>query len=204
MLLLKVIVKILSKVITMDSRIKILKFLLAKKEEKFTIKNIAESLKINYRTTHEQVMKLEKEGIIKITKAGNYKICEFSYKFDSKVFEAEYLRRKELLKNKDFLIIHNRLAELEFPFIALLFGSYAKGIERKHSDIDILTIGGDEKEIRATISLLPDKVHLTTVSYKNFIHMAKSKEFTVVSEAIKNNIILIGAEEYYRLLKNVG
>jgi len=32
--------------------------------------------------------------------------------------------------------------------------------------------------------------------------MAKSKEFTVVSEAIKNNIIFIGIEEYYRLLSN--
>jgi hypothetical protein len=32
--------------------------------------------------------------------------------------------------------------------------------------------------------------------------MAKSKEFSVVSEVIKKNIILIGIEEYYRLLGN--
>ena len=48
------------------------------------------------------------------------------------------------------------------------------------------------------------KIHLTAVTYKDFIYMAKSKEFTVVSEAIKNNIILVGIEEYYRLLKNAG
>jgi len=114
------------------------------------------------------------------------------------------LRRKELFKNKDFLIIHNRLSELKFSFIALLFGSHAKGTADRYSDIDILTIGGNEKEIKATISLLPDKIHLTTLDYENFIHMAKSKEFTVVSEALKNNIILIGIEEYYRLLSNAG
>ena len=188
----------------MNSHIKILKLLLKKREEKFTIKKIAETLKINYRIAYEQVMKLEKEGLLKITKAGNSKICEFTNKFDDRVFEAEYSRRIELFKNKDLLVIHNRLAELKFPFIALLFGSHAKETSSKHSDIDILTIGGDEKETQAIISLLPDKIHLTTISYENFIRMAKSKEFTVVSEVIKNNIILIGIEEYYRLLKNVG
>jgi len=38
---------------------------------------------------------------------------------------------------------------------------------------------------------------------RRFSAMAKSKEFTVISEILKNNIILIGIEEYYRLLKNV-
>jgi len=149
-------------------------------------------------------MLLENEALIRVTKTGNSKVCEFASKFDSRVFEAEYLRKWAFLKNKDFRVIHNRLAELRFPFIALLFGSYAKGTANRHSDIDILTIGGDEKEIRMAISLLPDKIHLTAIDYENFIHMAKSREFTVVSEALKNNIILIGIEEYYRLLSNVG
>lgn len=188
----------------MNSEIKILKLLLGMKEEKFTIKGIAEALKINYRIAYEKAMVLEKEGLIGITKIGNSNICEFAGKFNQKVFEAEYMRRKELFKNKDFLIIHNRFSELKFPFIALLFGSHAKGTADRHSDIDILTIGGNEKEIKATVSLLPDKIHLTTLDYEKFIHMAKSREFTVVSEALKNNIILIGIEEYYRLLSNAG
>ncbi len=188
----------------MDSQTKILKFLLDNKEEKYTIKKIAESIKINYRIAYEKVHLLEKNGLIKITKAGNSKIGEFTYKFDTNVFEAEYERRKELFKNKDFLVLHTRLAELQFSFIALLFGSYARGTANKHSDIDILTIGGDEKEIQMIMSLWPEKIHLTSVTYKDFIHMAKSKEFTVVSEAIKYNIILSGIEEYYRVLKNAG
>ena len=188
----------------MNSDIGILKLLLERKGDKFTIRKISEALKINYRIAYEHVMSLEKEGSLKITKVGSSKICEFTNKFDSKVFEAEYSRRMALLKNKDFLVLHNRLAELKSPFIALLFGSHAKGTEGKHSDIDILAIGGDEKEIRATVSLLPDKIHLTIVSYENFIRMARSREFTVVSEALKSNIILIGIEEYYRLLSNAG
>jgi predicted nucleotidyltransferase len=188
----------------MKSEIKILRLLLENKEQKFTIKKISELLKINYRITYEKVFSLEKEGLVKITKAGNSRLCDFTNKFNSKSYEAEYFRLKSLMKNKDFLLIHNRLAELNFPFIALLFGSHAKGTANKHSDIDILAIGGDEKEIRKAISLLPDKIHLTYVSYDDFIQMAKSREFSVVNEAIINNIVLLGIEEYYRLLKNAG
>jgi hypothetical protein len=32
--------------------------------------------------------------------------------------------------------------------------------------------------------------------------MLKSKEFTVVSEAVKHNILLFGIEDYYRLMNN--
>ena len=134
---------------------------------------------------------------------GKTKKVMLNKKIHPLIFEAEYERRQELFKkNKDFRVIYRRLFELPFSFIALLFGSHAKGNATKHSDIDILTIGGDEREIHSIISLWPEKIHLTTVTYKDFIYMAKSKEFTVVSEAIKNNIILIGIEEYYRLLKN--
>lgn len=182
--------------------VKILKLLLDRREDRFTIRKISEILEINYRIAYERTTVLEKEGLLKITRVGSSKICEFAYSFNNKVYEAEYLRRQELFKNKDFLVIYNRLAELNFVFIALVFGSYAKGNAGKHSDIDILTIGGDAEEINSAISLLPDKIHLTTLSYDEFIRMAKSKEFTVVSEAMKNNIILIGKEEYYRLLAN--
>ncbi|HIH39126.1 TPA: hypothetical protein HA219_00150 [Candidatus Woesearchaeota archaeon] len=189
----------------MESDIKILELLIEKRNERFTIKKIAETLGINYRIAHERTAVLEKERLIKITKAGNSKICEFANNFNSKVYETEFLRREELFsRNKDFMVLRNRLAELNFVFVALVFGSHAKGIADKHSDIDILTIGGDEKAIRANLSLWPEKVHLTAATYEDFITMAKSREFTVVSEAIKNNIILIGIEEYYRLLKNAG
>lgn len=184
--------------------IEILKLLISRKEENFSIRKISQIRKINYKSAYNALNFLEKEKIVNLQKIGNTTICSFNNNFNDLVFKAEYLRRKEIFKNKNFLIIYNRLSEIKFPFIALLFGSQAKGARNKHSDIDILTIGGNEKEIKTTLSLLPDKIHLTMISYEEFIHMAKNKEFTVVSEAIKNNIILIGIEEYYRLLKNVG
>ena len=184
------------------SEIKILKLMLERKQERFTIKKIADTLNINYRIAYEKVLELEREKLIQITKAGHSKICELTNNFNEKIFIAEYERRQDLFKNKDFLVIYNHLAELNFSFIALLFGSHAKGTSTKHSDIDLLTIGGNEKEITVKLSILPDKIHVTHVTYESFIEMALSKEFTVVSEAIKNNIILNGIEDYYRLQKN--
>lgn len=187
----------------MSNSIKILKLLINDKEQ-FTIKRISEHLKMNYRIAYENVMLLHEQGLIDIRKMGNAKACRFSNSFDKRVFQAEYERREEKLQKKDLRIIHDRLSTLRFPFIALLFGSFAKDKQSKHSDIDIMTIGGSIRNIEKEISLLPDKIHLTSITYEEFIEMARSREFSVVSEAMRNNIILLGIEEYYRLLKNAG
>ena len=185
-----------------NETIEILKLLISSKEEAFSIRKISQLRGINYKSAYIALKFLAKEKIVDLKKMGNTIICTFNNNFNDLVFRAEFLRREDLFKNKDFLIIHNRLSELKFPFIALLFGSYAKGTAKKHSDIDILTIGGNEEELEKVTSLLPDKIHLTSVSYESFIRMVKSKDMSVVSEALKKNIPLIGIEEYYRLIKN--
>jgi hypothetical protein len=185
-----------------NETIEILKLLINSRGETYSIRKISQLRGINYKSAYIALKFLAKEKIVDLKKIGNTIICKFNDNFNDLVFKAEYLRRQDLFKNKDFLIIHNRLAELKFPFIALLFGSYAKGTQKKYSDIDILTIGGDEEAIKTASSLLPDKIHLTLLNHESFIRMAKSKELTIVSEALKKNIILIGIEEYYRLLKN--
>jgi len=184
----------------------ILKLLMGNQQEAFSIRKISQIRKINYKSAHTAVKKLEKQGIITLKKTGNTTICSFSGKFNKKVFQAEYERREKLLKNKNFKVLKEKLDSLKFPFIALLFGSYARGNATKGSDIDILTVceKGREKYIERAISLLPLKTHLTTIDCEEFLNMAKSREFTVVSEAMKNNIILVGIEDYWRLIENAG
>ena len=190
----------------MKPEIKILKLLLGNKEEIFTIRKIAERTDINYRIVYEKVKSLEKERLIKVTKTGNTKICQFANKFNDKVFKAEYERRQDLLsRNRDFLVLHKRLSELQFPFVALLFGSHVKGKAKKHSDIDLLIVCEEkrEREIQEVLDLFPLNIHPTFIRFEDFVTMLKTKEFSVVSEAIKNNIILIGIEDYYRLIGNI-
>ena len=186
----------------MNNWIQILKYLIENKEKQFTINHISKALKLNYRIAYTEVKSLEKEGLIDVKKAGNSSQCSLSNKFNEKVFAVEYLRRKELLTNKDLKVMCNRLSEINEQFILVLFGSHAKGMKTKHSDIDLLLIANSKKKIEEELDLLPLKTHLTAITYNDFMIMLKSKEPTVVSEALKKNIILFGVEDYYRMLKN--
>jgi len=109
-----------------------------------------------------------------------------------------------LLKNPDFKILYHKLNNLPFPFICLIFGSQAKNDAHPRSDIDLLIIceQNRENEFESLISLLPLNIDLNIFNFEEFISMIKNKEFTVVSEAINNNIILVGIEEYYRMLEH--
>ncbi len=181
----------------------ILKILIENQEEKFSIRKLSILRKINYKSAYNAIMKLEKQGIVRLEKFGNAINCSFNKKFNPLVFKVECERRNNLLKNKNFKLLYLRLNELKFPVVILLFGSFIKKRQDKHSDIDLIAISEKQKEIEQAISLIPLKIHLTNISSKEFLDMSQSKEFNVVSEAIKKNIILIGIEDYYRLLENV-
>lgn len=181
---------------------KILVYLLDNKGQRFTINHISKALNINYRIAHQTIKSLERERLIRTEKAGSSLLCSLTFEFNEKVFTAEYQRAQKLLKNRIFRMVHKRFSEIHQNFILLLFGSYARNNAGKHSDIDLLAITENEKELRETAELIPLDIHLTTTTYSSFIRMIRSKEVTVGSEAFKNNVILIGIEDYYRLLKN--
>ena len=183
----------------------ILKLLIDNKEETFSIRKISKIRKINYKSAYLSLKSLEEKDLVILKKIGNTISCTFSDKFNDLVFKAEYQRRGEMLKNKNFLVFYNQLKKINKQFILLLIGSQIKKKANKHSDIDLLLISTEEiaKIIHSETKLLPLDFHLTTISYEEFVGMLKSKEFTIVSEAIKKNIILYGIEDYYRIIENV-
>ncbi len=180
----------------------ILKLLIEHQEQRPSIRKIAKIRKINYKSAYQALQKLHQEKIIDIIKYGNTSLCQFNLHFNSSVYTIEYSRREDLFKNKNFKVIHDRLSNTPSQFILLLFGSYAKKTQTSHSDIDLLLITNSPQEIESKLNLLPLNIHLTSITYNNFTTMLKSKEFSVVSEAIKKNIILFGIEDYYRLINH--
>lgn len=184
---------------------KIIKVLLERQEEELNICKISKYSKIDYKNTYNIIKDLEKKGLVTVKSFGRTKRVMVNKEIHPLIFEAEYDRRQDLFKrNKDFFVIYRRLSELNFPFIVLLFGSYAKGRATKHSDIDLLIICEKkrERQIREVLDLFPLRIHPTFTNFEDFMLMLKTKEFNVVSEAVKNNIILVGIEDYYRLIKN--
>lgn len=189
----------------METEIKVLKSLIENKGGG-TIREISKSVKIDYRIAHTAVERLFKKGLLERKKIGNSWQIKFSGKFSQEVFESEYQRKESVLKNTDIKIMLNSILENigSRMFVLLLFGSYAKGKAAKNSDIDLMFIIQDKKmedKIEDAIRILPLKIHLVIFTENDFIAMKKSKDVTVVSEAIKNNIILYGIEQYYGLLR---
>lgn len=185
-----------------NERLNILRLLIENQEKTASIRQIAIQRKINYKSAYNNLKLLAQEGIVTQKKQGNTTICTFSGNFNDQVFEVEHKRLKELLKNKNFLVLHDRISKINSQFILLLFGSYAKNKESKLSDIDLLLISNDSKLVESQINLIPLKIHLTSITYNDFRGMLRSKEFTVVSEAVKHNILILGIEDYYRLMNN--
>ena len=187
----------------METEIKILKFMLLDDRKPRTIREISIKIKADYKIVHTASKRLVEKKLLKETRIGKSILLELTGKFSKEIFEAEYQRREELLKNKNFRLIFQALEEPNFQFVALIFGSYAKGKASDRSDIDLMIISEKEKE-RAIENLLSNfslNIHLLFFSYEEFLQMKNSKELSVVSEALKNNIILINIEDYYRLLK---
>jgi predicted nucleotidyltransferase len=185
-----------------NERLEILRLLIENREKTYSIRQISIQRKINYKSAYEGLMALEREGIVILKNLGNTTLCSFAGRFNASVFLVEDERRRDLLKDRNFQVLYNRLAKHKGQFILMLFGSFAKGQQTKGSDIDLLLISDDPKPIQTQVNLLPLKIHLTHVSYRDFDSMLRTKEFTVVSEAVKHNILLFGIEDYYRLLNN--
>lgn len=188
-----------------DNKKEIIVKLVEKGEEKPTINQLSQETGIRYKNVYDIIKKLEEEFLIKTEKIGNSLQCSLIKKMHPLLFDAEFHRRKILTKNSDFKVIQNRLNSLNFSFIILLFGSHAKKTSVKGSDIDIMVIGekNRERDFENIFSIIPLNIHHNFFTYEEFITMAQSYEFSVVKEAIKNNVILIGIEDYYRLMENV-
>jgi hypothetical protein len=58
-----------------------------------------------------------------------------------------------------------------------------------------------ENEIQSIANTLPLKLHINVFKESDFKAMESSREITVGSEAIKNNIILHGIEMYYEMMQ---
>ncbi|MBI2130711.1 nucleotidyltransferase domain-containing protein [Candidatus Woesearchaeota archaeon] len=91
-------------------------------------------------------------------------------------------------------------------YVLLLFGSYAKKTQTKSSDIDLMFICADgledafEKNVNRIASSMPLSLHHLVFSESQFVEMINAKESSVGQEALKNNVILYGIEQYYEMV----
>ena len=192
----------------MNNRLKILIYLIEHKDEYINIRKLSGKTAINYKNTYEIIKGMEKEGIVLLEQEGKSSRISLQEQASPCIFDAEYERRKQVLKNKDISVMLDRFKSLNTAMYALLlFGSLAKGTSTKHSDIDLMFIIPDLSEeqmgrrIETIAGTIPLKLHISVFKEKDFIAMRKSREVTVGSEAIAHNVILHGIEQYYEMIQ---
>ncbi len=184
----------------------VLRVLIENSDKRLNMRQLSQETGMDYKSVYGIVKRLEREELVELERFGKAFECKLIKKVHPLIFEAEYLRRGDLLRSKEFKIMFKDLSAVRFPIVALIFGSYAKGMKNKNSDIDLMVLceKGREREIHRVVSLWPLKIHLVVLTFAEFLEMAKSREFSVVSEALKGNVLLVGIENYYKMVENVG
>src|SRR3989338_8275723 len=106
----------------------IIKHLLNNKTKELNILNISKALKMDYKTAYSIIKRLKKKKVIAIEQFGNSNRLKLINKVHPLIFEAEYERREELLKNKNIKVLLDYFKNsLKLKcYVLLLFGSYEK------------------------------------------------------------------------------
>jgi len=195
---------IMSKIHNLDTKTRIVVLLLDESDREFTIREISQRVKIDYKTIYQNVDVLAKRGTICKRPVANAVFCSISRELNRDILSAESCRQESGLHNADIRQIFLQLRVMRNPFfICLLFGSYAKNKQTPKSDIDLMFVCENpesfEKKLREQLSPIPLKLHILVFSYNDFIRMLKEKD-SVVSQAVKNYVILHGIEQFYGLL----
>lgn len=170
----------------------ILSYCLRNPEKGCYASDIAKNLKLNQKTVSNYLNKLEKENLVKSKLEGRNKI--FYLKLDDNHKSKAFIHEIEAKKTLQFLSKHFKikelLAELDIKAPFLIFGSYAKGLETKESDIDIFIAGDyNEKEVRKLSDLYSIEIQVHVMTKKNFKEAARSDNITF-KEIIKDHIII--------------
>lgn len=181
---------------------KILKFILENNSNSFSVKQISEKLKIDYKNTHSAIEKIKDS--VTFNKVGKSKFIQFNFKLTPLVFKIEKFRLNDILKNTDLNLIVADIERISQPFIiVLLFGSFIKKINTKYSDIDLCVISNNKSiktKLIEHLKIFPLNLEIHEFTTAEFTSMLKSPENNLGREIVKKNIILFGMENYYHLV----
>jgi len=156
----------------------------------FHIRALEKLIKIPHSTLIRKLARLEKQNIIDFKFIGKNKQYFIKNNLKSK-------KMLEMMENYRLINFLDKYPVLEPLFddiinnsnnMTILFGSYAKYIPKKESDIDIY-IETNDKNIKDKIERLNSRISVKIGVF--------DKKSLLIKEIIKNHIILKGVERFY-------
>ena len=161
------------------------------------VRGIAKKLRGSHSTILRRLNKLRKENVLDYKKEGKNKV--FSLK--DTLIAKSYILQAELHKLKKIVVeqpelsilfeeIVNKIASLKRrdAKMIILFGSYAKGIAKLDSDID-LYVETKDRNLKKIIEGVHSKIRVKIGTF--------DIRTPLIRAIIKNHIIIRGIEEFY-------
>jgi len=170
----------------------------------YYIREVKKLLKISPRTAQLILEDLEDKGVIESKTKGKIK----TYKIKFSEFTKKYLVFVEQYKAIAFLENNLMIKEIiekitpNIKGIGIIFGSYAKGIEKKESDLDIFVAGNyDKEEIKRVSKNLGIDISVKCYPLKTF--EKNINKDILLKEILKNHIVFVNVEQFIqKVLKN--
>jgi predicted nucleotidyltransferase len=155
------------------------------------VRGIAKELNESHSTILRKLNNLKKENVIDSRKEGKNKV----FFLKSNIISRNYILKAELHKLIKWLrkypelsIIFEDILKKTDGELIILFGSYAKGLAKKNSDIDIY-IETKSREIKKSVEGLYSKINVKIGTFD-----IKSP---LIKEIIKDHVIIRGIEVFY-------
>lgn len=155
------------------------------------IRGLAKKLNTNHMTIVRKAKELAKDNAVDYKQEGKNKTYFLKKTIEAKnyAFSAENYKLNKLLKKYPALRgIVEKIQKNRKITLAILFGSYAKGISKPDSDIDVYIYTSDKK-IKEEVSLIDSKLSIKIGDY--------NKSSLLIKEIVKNHVIIKGVEQYY-------
>lgn len=159
------------------------------------IRNIASQLKESHTTILRKLNNLKDNNVVDSKTEGKNKI----FFLKKNIISENYVFQTESNKLINFVNKYPKIGSIFEEIIArtdenliVLFGSYAKGLAKKDSDIDIY-VETNDKKVKNNIENIYSKINVKIGKF--------NPNSELIREIIKNHIIVKGIQEFYERKK---
>jgi len=183
----------LEKLFTSKTRVRILETLIFNPSTQFHLRDISRRIRITPIYVKKELQNLKELNLIQESKKGNLSL--FEIKRESPIFTE----LKSMFIKTEFLeeLVKKSLKRFKIDF-AFIFGSFAKGIEKGESDIDLFIIGYvNEDDLLRVIQKIEKQIkrEVNYVLWKKEVLIERSKKHHLINEIAKNPIIMLIGDE---------
>lgn len=180
---------------------RILRLLVDKPYLGYALSDIAKALKTSTASVLRSIRKLEEEELIVVTKIGGRRIYRANTEQEIirelwRMFMLEKMRNIQPEYKNAIELLFSKAEKRVEAFI--VFGSIARGLAGKESDIDICVVNGEELA-KKRFEFLPYRFEIHTHDREGF----ECLEDFVVLDSLLNGIVFKGADFVFNILKDL-